>query len=157
MNENGVFSTASFRPQSFKPHGTIESRIEGRLFIQNATGPFNKEILLAMDAIHTQAREFLASQGPWGGLFVFKSSALASQEMLEGLKNYLSLQVNNKHGSVATALVLAPNVEGASLMTQHYLDAWRSAGIPCEKFENYEDAHRWVALQLASNGEGSKC
>lgn len=148
MDDKSVFSTTSFSPQSFKPHGTIESRIDGRLFVQEATGPFNKEILLAMDSVHTNARALLASQGPWGALFVFKKSALASPEMLEGLKKYLSIQVAGKNASVATALVLSPRVEGASLMAQHYLRAWRSAGILCESFEDYDEAHRWVTLQL---------
>ena len=149
MTVRNHFSTTWFDPTTFKPHGTIESKIEGNLFIQEATGPFNKEILLAMDAVHTKARQVLVSSGPWGGLFIFKNSALASPEMLDGLKKYLLAQVKRKHASLATGLVLPQSVEGASLMTPHYLRAWRDAGIVCAAFEDVLDAHDWISLQLS--------
>ena len=142
------FSTTSFNPAMFKPHGAIESRIEGKLFIQEATGPFNKEILLAMDFVHSQARHLLMEGGPWGALFLFKQSALASPEMLSGLKKYLSIQVTRKNASIATGLVFSPGVEGAALMKPHYLGAWRGAGILCEAFEAEQEGRDWISAQM---------
>lgn len=150
MTVRSHFSTTWFDPATFKPHGTIESKIEGNLFIQEATGPFNKEILLAMDSVHAKARQVLVSNGPWGGLFIFKNSALASPEMLDGLKKYLVTQVARNNASIATGLVLPRSVEGASLMTPHYLRAWRDAGIVCEAFEDVLDAHHWISSQLST-------
>jgi hypothetical protein len=142
------YSTTAFNPQTFKPHGFIESKVVGRLFIQEATGPFNKEILLAMDAVHAKARLLLTAGGPWAALFIFKNSALASPEMLSGLRKYLALQVTRNNASVATGLVLPKHVEAASLLTPHYLRAWRDAGITCEAFEDLALAHAWIAQQL---------
>jgi hypothetical protein len=142
------FSTTAFSPQTFRPHGIIESKVVGKLFIQEASGPFNKEILLAMDAVHVKARLLLAAGGPWAALFIFKNSALASPEMLSGLRKYLALQVTHKNASIATGLVLPKDVEGASLLTPHYLRAWRDAGIHCEAFEDLDLARAWVTQQL---------
>lgn len=149
MPHSPQYSTTRFAPQRFQPHGSIESRIEGRLYIQEATGPFNKEILLAMDVVHAEARQFLLSGGAWGALFVFKGSALASPEMLDGLKKYLAMQVLRKSASVATGLVLARDVEGSLLMKGHYLRAWQGAGIVCEAFERYADAQAWITEKLS--------
>jgi hypothetical protein len=142
------FSTSSFSPQNFKPHGTVDSKVVGNLFIQEATGPFNKEIVLAMDVVHAEARGLLLSGGAWGALFVFKNSALASPEMLDRLQKYLSMQVTRKNASVATGLVLPHSVEGAAFMAPLYVRAWRNAGICCEAFVDYLEAHSWVSKQL---------
>ena len=143
------YSTTVFSPHKFKPHGRIESSVVGNLFIQEATGPFNKEILLAMESVHAGPRELLTSGGRWAAIFVFRHSALASPEMLEGLKNYLATQVTRKNASVATALVIPPQVEGALLMGSLYLRAWRGAGITCEIFGAREDAEHWISTRLA--------
>ena len=149
MASKSRYSTTEFSPQQFKPHGRIESTVVGNLFIQEATGPFNKEILLAMESVHTRPRELLASVGPWAAMFVFNQSALASPEMLDGLKKYLATQVTRENASVATALVLPPQVEGALLMGPLYLRAWRGAGIHSEIFGAREDAEHWIAACLA--------
>ncbi|OYU46201.1 MAG: hypothetical protein CFE44_03360 [Burkholderiales bacterium PBB4] len=142
------FSTTTFAPQMFKPHGRIESSVVGNLFVQEATGPFNKEILLAMEAVHAGARQLAASDGVWAAIFVFKQSALASPEMLNGLSKYLATQVTRRNASTATALVMPADVEGALLMAPLYLRAWQRAGISCEVFSGREDAERWLATQL---------
>ena len=144
MPRNKLFSTTSYNPPFFKPHGVIESRVEGNLFVQEGSGPFNKEILLAMNAVHAEAKKLLPPAGPWYALFIFDISALAPREMLEELRQYLTIQVTQNLASQATALVLPRSVEAATLMKPIYLRVWREAGIPCEAFENVAEAKAWL-------------
>nr|WP_315478755.1 hypothetical protein [uncultured Rhodoferax sp.] len=154
MPRNGLFSTTNYISQFFKPHGRIDSQVVGDVFVQVGTGPFNKEIFSAMRSVHASAKELLPSDGPWYGLFIFRNSALAPQEMLDDFCEYLKDQKRLNRASQATAIVLPENVEAAALMKPLYLRVWREAGIPCDVFGNEQDAQVW--LESWSKGSGNK-
>ena len=132
----------------FRPHGFVESRIDGNILVQEATGPFNKEFVWAMASANAEARVQLVSIGPWGAILVFKHSALASLEMLREFGKYLATQVRKGQASVATALVMSPEVEGASIMSPHYLRVWAEAGIVCQHFDSISGAATWIRSLL---------
>lgn len=144
MPRNQRFSTTSHSSQFFKPHGRIDSHIIGNIFVQEGTGPFNKEIFAAMQSVHARAKEQLPSKGSWFGLFIFKNSALAPQTMLDDFCEYLKNQNKVGRASQATALVLPETVEAAALMKPLYLRVWRNAGIPCEAFKDEQAAKAWL-------------
>ncbi|CAM8667886.1 hypothetical protein MCEMSEM18_01658 [Comamonadaceae bacterium] len=144
MARNELFSTTNFLSQSFKPHGRIDSKVIGNIFVQEGTGPFNKEIFLAMRSVHSSAKEMLPSEGPWYGLFIFRNSALAPQEMLDDFCEYLKDQKRLNRSSRATAIVLSESVEAAALMKPLYLRVWSEAGIPCKAFGDEREAHEWL-------------
>lgn len=154
MPRNERFSTTNHPSQFFKPHGRIDSQVVGNLFVQEGTGPFNKEIFFAMRSVHASAKEQLPSDGPWYGLFIFKNSALAPQEMLDDFCEYLRDQKRLNRASQATAIVLSANVEAAALMKPLYLRVWRNAGIPCEAFVDEQEARAW--LECWSTGSSNK-
>ncbi len=156
MPRNERFSTTNHSSQFFKPHGRIDSQVVGDIFVQEGTGPFNKEIFSAMRSVHACAKEQLPSDGPWYGLFIFKNSALAPQEMLDDFCEYLKDQKRMNRASQATALVLSESVEAAALMKPLYLRVWRKAGIPCEAFTGEQEARAWLeSLSLGSRNKDS--
>ncbi|MDT7517064.1 hypothetical protein [Rhodoferax mekongensis] len=150
MSRNERFSTTNQTSHVFKPHGRIDSEVVGNIFVQEATGPFNKEIFAAMRSVHASAKEQLPSVGNWYGLFIFRNSALAPQEMLDDLYEYLKDQKHQNRASRATAIVLPEVVEAASLMKPLYLRVWRKAGITCEAFTDEQLARAWLDSVLKS-------
>ena len=137
-------STDEFAASSFRPHGRIDSNVEERILIQRAKGPFNEQIISALRVVHKSALDSLSNTGPWGAIFQIEESALSTFPMLHGLTEYLSLQVKNGSASVATAIVIGDDVDGASMMAHHYVKAWSDAGIRCKYFQKFEDGKFWI-------------
>jgi hypothetical protein len=143
-----VHSTDGFSAGSFRPHGRIESRVEGRIFIQKAKGPFNEQIVSAIRVVHKNSLKRLRNTGPWGAIFHIEENALSSFPMLLNLTEYLRSQVQNNAASVGTAIVIGKDVDGATIMAPHYVKAWSDAGIRCERFLTFQEGKTWIGRLL---------
>jgi hypothetical protein len=139
-----LHSTDEYSASSFRPHGRVDSYVEGRIFIQKAKGPFNEEIVSAICAVHARALDGLKEKGAWGAIFHIGDSALTSLPMLRGLTEYLRSQVKAGSASVGTAIVMGHDVDGAAMMAAHYVKAWSDAGIQCKYFSNFDDGKSWI-------------
>jgi hypothetical protein len=122
----------------------MDARVSGRLNILEALGPFNKELVIAGDAVQEALDAVLNAQGRWGTVLVFKGSALASPEAVAEIANIVKRRVDKGIRPVAIGLVVTPDVEGGALMQSHYLAAYAKAGIPGKVFDDIENAKLWV-------------
>jgi hypothetical protein len=122
----------------------MDARVSGRLNILEARGPFNKELVIAGDAVQEALDAVLNAQGRWGTVLVFKGSALASPEAVAEIANIVKRRVDKGIRPVAIGLVVTPDVEGGALMQSHYLAAYAKAGIPGKVFDDIENAKLWV-------------
>ena len=64
----------------------MDVQVSGRLNILEARGPFNKELVIAGDAVQEALDAVLNAQGRWGTVLVFKENALASPEAVAEMR-----------------------------------------------------------------------
>ncbi|MBI2749458.1 MAG: hypothetical protein HYX43_09020 [Burkholderiales bacterium] len=145
MTSSRRTDTSQFESGSFRPHGSMQLQQTGHLNILEATGPFNKELVIAADAAQESLYAALMQKGRWGTVLIFRQSALASPEVLSEIMTILKRRVAQGYIPVAVARVFGPEVEGAQLMQQHYLNAYRGAGIDGRIFSDELSAKEWVA------------
>jgi len=139
-----MLSTDDFSTDAYRPHGRVESRVMGRIFVQYAKGPFNEEIIDAMRTVHENVLSELKCSGPWGAIFLIEENAMSSFPMLKQLTAYLSDQKNTGRASVGTAIVIGNTVEGGAMMAPLYVKAWIDAGIPCKLFKSLQEGSQWI-------------
>ena len=144
MPQSTHLSTDDVPAGTFKPHGTMDVQVSGRLNILEARGPFNKELVIAGDAVQEALDAVLNAQGRWGTVLVFKENALASPEAVAEIASIVKRRVDKGIRPVAIGLVVTPDVEGGAIMRSHYLAAYAKAGIPGKVFDDVEKAKLWV-------------
>ena len=137
-------STRDIQTIGFAPHGTMQLVIQDRLNVIEAEGPFNLELVRAGDAAQEQLDAQLQAKGRWGTILIFKTSALASFEVLEEIETILKRRNDKGICPTGVAIVLSPDVEGASLMSAFYLKAYTNAGIVTRVFDSREAAQDWL-------------
>jgi hypothetical protein len=137
-------SAGQYARGAFKPHGSMQLEQSGFLNVLEATGPFNKELVVAADAAQENLYESLAQKGRWGTVLIFRESALVSLEALAEISAILKRRKTQGYAPVAVALVFGPEVEGGALIQSHYLKAYQGAGIDGRIFSNEADAKAWM-------------
>nr|WP_326528552.1 hypothetical protein [Rhodoferax sp.] len=126
----------------------MDVQVSGRLNILEARGPFNKELVIAGDAVQEALDAVLNAQGRWGTVLVFKENALASPEAVAEIASIVKRRVDKGIRPVAIGLVVTPDVEGGAIMQSHYLAAYAKAGIPGKVFPDVEKAKLWVVQAI---------
>ncbi|TXH88862.1 MAG: hypothetical protein E6Q78_09360 [Rhodoferax sp.] len=126
----------------------MEVSVDAKLNIMVAHGPFNKELVLAADQAQEQIDPHLESAQRWGSVLVFKGSALATPDAITAIADIVARRCAQGIRPVAIALVMADDVEGASLMAPHYLQAYARSSIPGAVFAEVQAASDWVLAQL---------
>ena len=133
---------------TFRAHGFMEVSVDERLNIMEAHGPFNKELVLAADQAQEKIDPHLPTADRWGSVLVFRESALATPDAIAAIGDIVARRCAQGIRPVAIALVMAADVEGASLMAPHYLQAYAHSGIPGAVFADLQVATEWVLAQL---------
>lgn len=135
-------------PSRFRPHGRTLMWAEGALVHVIAIGPFNRE---GVDAF-SQEMVALYRQLPPGQRFVtiteLRETLLATPDAWERLAEHLQGINGSGLPLVATAWVLAPEVEGRSLLLPKVRAIFAGAQRVFEVFETLEQAQDWARRQL---------
>ena len=133
----------------FAPHGTYKSRFESALVCNDATGPFNVELLQAFsqrsDAFYTE----VAARGPYLLLTTFHASMMMSPEAIAVVRALVRRLCDKGQAMVACAHAAAPDVEGRELIGDVYASIYAQAGIPYRMFDDDALARAWLFEQLA--------
>lgn len=129
----------------FKPHGYMQLELSGQLNVLEATGPFNKELVIAADVAQEGLYAELANKGRWGTILIFRENALTSLDALEEITHALKRRAAQGYAPVAVALVFGAGVEGGVLMQPYYLNAYKNAGIQGRCFTDELAAKEWVS------------
>ncbi len=148
MSTKKSASTDDYDPVKFRPHGRVTFIKDGDLLICEATGPFNKELLLAIAATERDMILQMQVHPRWADIVIIKENAMASTEALEEFTGYLiSLGRQNLNATV-TAMVIDETVTGADVMTSRLIDAYIDAGVNLTVFKTLNDAKVFVKLHL---------
>jgi hypothetical protein len=142
-------STNRVKTAQFTPHGVVELWMEGRLMHYEATGPFNTELV---DCLAIAQRDYLVAthpEGAWVSVCNVVNNAMSSPE---GIARYAAIMAAPKPGfmtPVATAFVIAPDVEGGRIMAPRFTKIYADIGRPFQIFETMAQAQAWADVQLA--------
>ncbi len=134
----------------FAPHGTYKSRFERALVCNDATGPFNEELL---QAFATRSEPFyaeVAARGPYVLMTTFHASMMMSPETIAMIRVVVQRLCRRGEAMVACAHVTTQDVEGRELMCDVYAGIYGPAGIPYRMFDDEARARAWLFEQLAA-------
>jgi hypothetical protein len=141
-------STAHIETTRFAQHGVVEIWMEGDVMHYEATGPFNAELV---DSLAIAQREFLLTARPtgvWVSVCTVKVSAMSSPQ---GIARYAAVMAAPKPDNmvpVATAFVVAPDVEGRGIMAVHFARIYKDIQRAFQMFETSSEAQSWVQQRL---------
>lgn len=136
----------------FPTHGRIDLVIDGPKAVYRVAGPFNVQLIAALEALEDRARALGAFSGTWGIVVVFDICALASPDVLEALRLHAEARRQQGIAPAAVAFVLPPDVEGAKLMTPNYERLFRQMHLRFSVFCTQAQAEAWLAAYIATGG-----
>ena len=142
-------STREVKTSRFTPHGVVDIWMEGRLMHYEATGPFNTELV---DCLAIAQRDYLLAtrpQGAWVSMCTVVDNAMSSPD---GVARYAEIMAASKPDNmipVATAFVIAPEVEGGTIMAPLFTKIYADIGRPFQIFETMAAAQEWAAAMLS--------
>jgi len=140
-------STDEYKLNKFKSHGRAEFERQGQILICHATGPFNKELVLALATVEPKLQAII-SDGNWADITVLKGSALATPDALSTLSEYLKSLTEQGVISCASALVITEQTEGFRFTIPHIINAFADTGTELKLFKNLEEAKAWTLNKL---------
>jgi len=132
----------------FTAHGIVEISMDGPLMHYQCRGPFNKELV---DLMGIAQRDYLLAtrpQGIWVSVCTMVESAMTSPE---GLARYAEIMASPKPDNmvpIATAFVIAPEIEGGRLMAPLYAKIYADIGRPFALFETMTEALKWTQTMM---------
>ncbi len=144
-------STTQVKSTPFAPHGQVDIWMEGNLHHYESTGPFNKELVDCLAVAQSNFLQALKPDGPWVSICTIKKSALITPD---GLQRYADLirKTPPELTPVATAYVIAPEVEGGQFMTPHFVKIFANADRPFQTFETMAEAQSWARALIDRAG-----
>ncbi|MCX7146942.1 MAG: aldehyde dehydrogenase family protein [Sulfuritalea sp.] len=114
-------------------------------------GPFNKEVVIALGATWNNLFDEMPVHGPFANIIVLRRSVVVSQEVLDAFGEFLHANNRAGRGASAVAFVVAPDVEGRSLMLPMFAATYAAAGRLFAAFETEAEADVWVRARLKEN------
>ena len=117
-----------------------------------ATGPFNTELV---DCLAIAQRDYLLAtrpMGAWVSVCTVVGNAMSSPD---GLARYTELMAAPKPDNmtpVATAFVIAPNVEGGNIMGPLFAKVYAEIGRPFQIFSTMKEAQSWAQTMIEQAG-----
>ena len=141
-------STSQIKTSKFHPHGIVDIWMEGRLMHYECTGPFNSELV---ECFAIAQRDFLLAnrpEGEWISVCTMISSAMTSPD---GIARYAQIMATPKPEGLtpmATAFVIASDVEGGRFMAPLYRQIYDDIGRPFQVFETMVEAQTWTYTML---------
>lgn len=155
MTHDALGPKAPFEParsySTFSPHGQITATASGRVVRVIANGPFNLEGI----ALYSAQMSALYGELPAGVRFVniseVRGSLTATPEAWDLLGEHLRRVAASPLKLVATACVLAPDLEGRRLFLPKLLTLFANAGRPVEAFADMAAAEEWAQQRLAKD------
>ena len=113
-----------------------------------AEGPFNRE---AVEAVGLAMRDLFAGMPPaprFANILDMRHSLLASPDALHAYGGFLQAMSEARTAPQAVAWVVAPEVEGRSLMLPIFARLYAEHGRRFAAFETMAEAEAWVREQL---------
>ncbi len=134
----------------FRVHGSISTRIEGRMIVSDITGPWNRELVeyWALQTYHDALK--LSESGPWVALGNFLESMMCTPDALDSIRRTVQYSVV-KLRCVGYAIVADASVEGRDLLAPTFAAIYEGL-VPYQMFDDIEAARAWSLAQLRVHG-----
>lgn len=132
----------------FKAHGRVALWTEGSVMHVQAEGPFNREAVLAIGVAMKQLYQSLPQDQNFAYLLEFRASLMASPDALAAYGEFLKAMSMAKRAPKVVAFVVAPEVEGASLMLPLFARLYAEHGRQFAAFETMAPAEDWLRERL---------
>jgi hypothetical protein len=152
--KNSPMTTTHPRSTAFPAHGSFALAISEQLLLVDLHGPWNIELVFSYQQELDKAVEVLHAGGPWAAVVHVFTSALFTPEAMQSMQNKAEEQ-SVVQQRVATAFVIAPDVEGCRLLdkTLHQMYAGSQA---FSIFDEPAPAMAWATRQIASASAADK-
>lgn len=135
----------------FRPSAHLDITRNGHILRLEAMGPFNKALVIYL---FLMGRDLLVDAVtrniPYAVVINFHKSLMMTPDSIKQLVELL--QDNDRRGGpppVATAYVVNPDIEGATLMLPILADVYRQTRA-FEAFSSKDDAEDWIQEMLAA-------
>lgn len=148
MDPSAKRNTDEFAVGPFRPHGRVDVWAEGNVMWLEATGPLNKESVIALGSLWRSLFAEFHQVGPYASITVIHRSLINSQEVLDALEDFLAANTQAGNVASAAAFVVAPDVEGRAFMLPKYAEIYTAAGRPFAAFTTEAEAEAWVRAKL---------
>jgi hypothetical protein len=142
-------STRQIKTSQFTPHGVVDIWMDGHLMHYEATGPFNTELV---DCLAIAQRDYLLAsrpQGHWASICTVVGNAMSSPEGIARYADIMAAPKPERMIPVATAFVIAADVEGRNIMAPRFAKIYADIGRPFQIFETMATAQTWAAAMIA--------
>lgn len=137
-------STDEVKVTQFAPHGRVEMAMDGDVLYYTNTGPFNKELIDCMAVAQATMLRSLNRTGPWASIATFVGSAMCPPDAIQRYAELIHTQRPPEQTPVATAFVVAPEVEGGRIMESHFAKIFASIHRPFAVFATMAEARDWI-------------
>ncbi len=144
-------STRKVQTQQFQPHGQVEGWMEGDLLLYIANGPFNKELVDCLAITQSEFLQSMQPSGPWASICTILDSAIGGPDTLARYAQMMCAPKPAGLAPIATAFVMAPDVEGARLMAPHFAKIYADIPRHFQIFETMAQARAWAQAMIAEN------
>ena len=143
-------STNAVQASRFAPHGLVEISFVGDILLYTATGPFNKELVDSLAVAQTEILTAADHPGPWVSVSLMRNSLLASPEAFAQYNAMMHAAKPARCIPLASAYVVAPDVEGRTLMLPKYAAIHTSSGRLFRSFDHLDDALAWAQTLITA-------
>ena len=136
------------------PHGERDVWTEGRILMSRNEGPFNLEALQISTRKTWDERIRLTASGPWVSIAIMQNSVMFTSEALDVVRKNMGDPARNGN-LVASAFVVAPEIEGRALCQTIFEPIYALAGASFGVFETLDEAREWALRALAESGKNA--
>ena len=126
---------------SFTVHGLFEVKVEGKILLVDAIGPFNEELIIEYKrALESCIQNLEVSK--WNQIIILHELSLFTPEAEKALIKTL----NNRRtrGLIACAIILV-DVEGESLIKAQLSHCYNKTDVKHQFMSSIDDAKKWFS------------
>ena len=147
-------STTHINAPGFKAHGRVDLWMDNDVLHYEATGPFNAEVFDQLAVAQGNFLKSLTFSGPWASICTMRVSAMATPEAIERYTALMRKPKPEGFEPVATAFVIAPDIEGCKIMAPHFERVYQLIARPFRIVSTMEQAQQWVHTKIAASRTG---
>jgi len=125
---------------NFIEHGLFEVKIEDKLLLVDATGPFNKELLIQYEnALESCIQNLEVLK--WKQIITLHKLSLFTPEAEQLLTNTI---INRRSRGLMACAIILKEAEGESLIKAQMSRCYNRAGVKHNFIISINDAYKWL-------------
>lgn len=130
---------------NFSEHGLFEVKVEGKLLLVDAIGPFNDELVIKYESALESCIQSLAVS-PWHQIITLHQLSLFTPEAEQRLTKTL---INRRSRGLTACAVVFQNIEAESLVKAQMERCYNRAGVKHIFTNSIDDARKWITTFIS--------